>query len=178
MVWPNLALVLPLSLPLPSSRAFSSSCIINKPLISDCYKLGKLHKCWRFRASCHSLPFVAAVDHSLLQKKSSPFSHVHTRDIYSKSRCHVSEILCKRLPYCCAYCGGRLHTSATFRIIRNLTDVHTMTVVRLWYRNKLLTATVHVLISHYWASVSEHTSGFNAGFSLYNVVSSFIVRHL
>ena len=35
----GLALVLPLSLPLPSSRAFPSSCIINEPLILDRYKL-------------------------------------------------------------------------------------------------------------------------------------------
>ena len=34
-----------MSLPLPSSRAFSSSCIINEPLILVCYKLGKLRKC-------------------------------------------------------------------------------------------------------------------------------------
>ena len=94
MVWPNLALVLPLSLPSPSSRAFSSSCIINKLLISDRYKFGKFCKCWRFCTSSHPLPFVA-VDHPPLQKKSSLFPRARTRDIYSKSQYHAS----RTLPY-------------------------------------------------------------------------------
>ena len=136
MVWPNLALVLPLSLPLPSSRAFPSSCIMNKLLISDRYKLGKFCKRWRFCTSSHPLPFVA-VDHPPLQKKSSPFPHACTRDIYSKSQCHAS----RTLPYyvkgfhTAEHTGGRLCTSATFRTVRNLTDVcayydRSMTTVR------------------------------------------------
>ena len=32
---------------------FQPSCIINKPLISDRYKLGKLCKCWRFLQVVH-----------------------------------------------------------------------------------------------------------------------------
>ena len=63
----SLALVLPLSLPLSLSRVFPSLCIINELLISDCYKLGKLRKCW-IHTSSHPLPLVAAVGHPPLQK--------------------------------------------------------------------------------------------------------------
>ena len=40
--------------------------------------------------------------------------------------------------------GGRLGTSAMFRTVRNLTDVRNISIVRLRYGNKLLTATVAV----------------------------------
>ena len=111
MVWPNLTLALPLSLPLPSSRVFPSLCIINEPLILVRYKLGKLRKCWRFLSSSRPLPFVAAVGHPPLQKKSSPFPRARLYTRYSKSQCHASawntSVLRKRLPYCRAYYWGK-----------------------------------------------------------------------
>ena len=113
MVWPNPGLiVLPLSLPLPSSRAFLSSCIINKPLISDRCKLCKY---WRFLPSSHPLTFVAAVGHPPGSKRRvhrslvPVYTHMYTR--YSKSQCLASarntSVLRTRLPYCCAYWWGK-----------------------------------------------------------------------
>ena len=111
MVWPNLAIVLPLSLPLPSSRAFTSSCIINEPLILVRYKLGKLRKCWRFLSSSHPLPFVVVVGHPPFQKKSSPFPRARIYTRYSKSQCHSTarntSVLRTSLPYCLAYYWGK-----------------------------------------------------------------------
>ena len=145
MVWPNLALVLPLSLPSPSSRAFPSSCIINESLILVRYKLGKLRKCWSYLSSSHPLKFVVAVGHPPLQKRvHRSLVPVSTRDIvYSKSQCHASarnNSICFRTAV--RTIGGRLRTSTMFRTVQNLTDARTTTIVRLWYGNKLLTATV------------------------------------
>ena len=159
MVWPNLALVLPISLPLPSSRAFPSSCIINKPLILVLYKLGKLRKCWRFLSLSYPLPFVAAVDHPPLQKKSSAFPRaVYTRNIHVASlnvtrACGATSVLLTRLPYCRAYCWGKAlyfryvsHRTKPYRCAyydRSMTTVREQTfdgycTVCKWYRSQIL----------------------------------------
>ena len=104
-------------------------------------------------SSSRPLPFVAAIGHPPLQKKSSPFPRaVYTLDIHvyqvSMSRERV-ECFCttyKASVMLCVFGGGRLRTSTTLCTVRNLTDVRTMTVVRLRYGNKLLTATVHAVI--------------------------------
>ena len=92
------------------------------------------------------MPFVAAVGHPPLQKKSSLFPRAR----YSKPLCHA-RVRTKhfRTTYKAAMCigggtGGRLRVSATFRTVRNLTDA---TIVRLWYGNKFLTATVSDLVA-------------------------------
>ena len=89
MVWPNLVLVLPLSLSLhvPSSRTFPSSCIINEPLILDRYNLRKLVA---FRTLSHPLPFVAAVGHPPFQKKGLPIL-VCINAIVGRSRYHCEQ---------------------------------------------------------------------------------------
>ena len=136
MVWPNLALVLPLSLPLPSSRAFPSSCIINEPLILVRYKLGKLRKCWRFLSS--SLPLRTVC--SCCRPSSAPREEFTVPSCpYIHGDIHVASLNVTRarktLPYyvqgfrtVVRIIGGWLRTSATFRTVRNLTDVRTTTV--------------------------------------------------
>ena len=86
----NLALVLPYPLPFSLPSALPSLCIINELFTIARYKLGQLHKCWRFHTPSHLLPFRAVVDHPSLQKKSSP---IHKRNSMSASTCEIVQRL-------------------------------------------------------------------------------------
>ena len=80
MDWPNLAIVLPLSLPLPSSRVFPSSCIINDPLI---LVRRKLRKCSPSEFTVPSCPYIHV--HAIEQVSMSRERAEHFRPTYEAS---------------------------------------------------------------------------------------------
>ena len=114
MIRSNLALVLPYPLPFSLSSSLLSLCIINELFTIVRYKLGQLHKCWRFHTPSHLQPFRAVVDHPSLQKKCSL---IHKRNSISAS---TSEIV--QCPYYVLFRATfriGLHTKSTVLVRRN-----------------------------------------------------------
>ena len=150
MIRSNLALVLPYPLPFSLPSALPSSCIFNELFTIVCFKLGQLHKCWRFHIPSHLftivcfklgqlhkcwrfhipshlLPFGAVVDHPSLQKKCSP---IHKRNSMSASTCEVVQ-----RPYYvlfrATFCTG-LRTKSTVLVRRNYDRTTTTVRERLF----------------------------------------------
>ena len=140
MIRSNLALVLPYPLPFSLPSALPSSCIFNELFTIVRYKLGQLHKCWRFHILSHLLPFGAVVDHPSLQKKCSP---IHKRNSMSASTREVVQ-----RPYYVLFRATfrtGLRTKSTVLVRRNY-DRTTITI-----RERLFVSyctCTHVLVKH------------------------------
>ena len=125
MIRSNLALVLPYPLPFSLSSTLPSSCIFNELFTIVRYKLGQLHKCWRFHIPSHLLPFGAVVDHPSLQKKCS---QIHKRNSMSTSTCKIVQ-----RPYYVLFCTTfrtGLRTKSTVLVCRN----YDSTTITIWER--------------------------------------------